>query len=74
MFIVSFSILSMVTNVEILLRFKTDHSIINIQLTISKGCRGKGMWKLNTNILFKDPEFVNKTNEFIKEVIQKMVS
>ena len=49
----------------------TDHSLINIQLTISKGCRGKGMWKLNTNILLKDQEFVNQTNEFIKEVIQK---
>ena len=71
MFIVSFSILSMVANAEILLGFKTDHSLINIQLTISMGCRGKGMWKLNTNILLKDPDFVNQTNEFIKEVIQK---
>ena len=64
MFIVSFSILSMVTNAEILPGFKTDHSLINIQLTISMGCNG--MWKLNTNILLKDPEFVNQTNEFIK--------
>ena len=60
----------MVTNAEILLGFKADHSLINIQLTISMGCRSKGMWKFNTNILLNDPEFVNQTNEFIKEVIQ----
>ena len=33
--------------------FKTDHSMITVDLSLNSNPRGKGFWKLNTSLLFE---------------------
>ena len=63
-YLISDSLLSFVEHCEYLPGFKTDHSFIEIIISIDKDDRGKGLWKFNAQHL-NDPEFVFKLNNVI---------
>jgi hypothetical protein len=56
-FLASEDILSLTSRAEIFPKYKSDHSPVCIQLTVSTHARGKGNWKCN-NSLLKDEHFV----------------
>lgn len=64
-FLISFSLLPMVSKCNIGDRFRSDHVIITLQVTTAKYPCGRGYWKFNQSCL-KDPIFVEKTKEFIE--------
>ena len=64
-----FSRESLVTNVnkaEIKPGYKTDHSLITIELGLNQNQRGRGFWKLNTSHL-KELDYVNEIRKSIKD-------
>lgn len=50
-FHVSQSFLNNVTSTDILPGFKTDHSLITLNISLHTNPRGRGFWKLNTSYL-----------------------
>ena len=50
-FLVSQSSICNITHADIILGFKTDHSMITLSLSLHSNPRGKGFWKLNTSFL-----------------------
>ena len=52
-FLVSESSLCDVTHADILPGFKTDHSMVTLNVALHSNPRGKGFWKLNTSLLSK---------------------
>ena len=54
----------MITTVDIIPGYRSDHSIIEINVTTYKFIRGKGLWKLNTSLL-KDSDFLTLVNKTI---------
>ena len=52
-FLVSESSLREVTHADICPGFKTDHSMITLNVALYSNPRGKGFWKLNTSLLFE---------------------
>ena len=52
-FLVSESSLCDVTHADILPGFKTDHSMITLNVALHSNPRGKGFWKLNTSLLYE---------------------
>ena len=55
-----------IINAEILAGYKTDHSMITLQISFHSSTRGWGFWKLNTSFL-SETEYVNQ----IKSIIAK---
>ena len=52
----------LVTQVDIVASFKTDHSSILLELeNIQESCKGAGFWKLNTSLLAR-PDYLNMIN------------
>ena len=49
-FLVSESSLCDVTHADIVPGFKTDHSMITLNVALHSNPRGKGFWKLNTSL------------------------
>ena len=47
-----------IINAEILTGYKTDHSMITLQISLHSNTRGRGFWKLNTSFL-SEIEYVN---------------
>ena len=47
--------------------YRTDHSLILVQLQLGKFQKGKSYWKMN-NSLLKDHEYVKAVKELILEV------
>ena len=60
-FFISSSLLGNVVDSDILTSFKSDHSVITLDLIFDSIPRGKGFWKLNTSIL-KDLDYVQNIN------------
>ena len=60
------SILVISADTDITPGFKTDHSLITLNLSLHSNPRGKGFWKLNTSLL-ADNNFI----ETIKIAIQE---
>ena len=52
---------------NILPGYRSDHSILELNMEISKFERGKGLWKLNCNLL-TNADYVNLVNDTIQEV------
>ena len=50
-FLESQSLLDIVSSADILPGFKTDHSLITINISLHSNPRGRGFWKLNTSLL-----------------------
>ena len=69
-FIINYGLVVQVQKAEILPSYKSDHSMISVQiLEHDKQQRGRGYWKLN-NSIFNDIENVNKMNEVISKAEQ----
>ena len=47
--------------------YRSDHSILDINIEISKFKRGKGLWKLNCNLL-KNAAYIDLINNTIHKV------
>ena len=56
-FLVSQSIATITQTVDIVLGYKTDHSMITLIISLHSNQRGNGFWKLNTSLL-SDEDYV----------------
>ena len=65
-FLVNKSIICSAINTDIVPGYKTDHSMITLQISLHNNPRGRGFWKLNTSFL-KDEEYVNQIREIIAQ-------
>ena len=63
-FLVSESLLNIIEKTQILPGYRTDHSLINLEIKISNFESGKGFWKFN-NALLKDKLYVQKVKNVI---------
>jgi len=66
-FLVSQSILGNITLADLCPGYKTDHSMITLDLSLHANHRGPGFWKLNTSFL-TEIEYVNLIKSVIKDV------
>ena len=56
-----------VTHMDILVGFKTGHSIVTIHIAIHRNPRGPGFWKLNT-LFLSETEYINQIRATIEGV------
>ena len=68
LFLISSSLGTVVTKVDILPGFKTDNSLITIHILNDKNPRGPGFWKLNISFL-SETEYINLIKKTIIEEI-----
>ena len=68
-FLMSEELLTMIESVYIKNGYRTDHSIVHLEIKISDTCKGGGFWKFNTSLL-KDNTYVNKVKEVIHNLKQ----
>ena len=66
-FMISSSLITAITNADILPGYRTDHSLITIHLAGNNNPRGPGFWKLNTSFLL-DSEYIETIKKTIDEV------
>ena len=59
-----------IINAEILAGYKTDHSMITLQISLHSNTRGRGFWKLNTSSL-SETEYVNQIKSTIAQTIDE---
>ena len=57
-----------ITKINITPGFKSDHSAILMQLNVKQVEKGRGYWKLNTNVIL-EKEYVDKINQIIQETV-----
>ena len=69
-FIVSSSLTDLIRDVDIKAGYRSDHSILELNIYLNKFEVGKGIWKFNTHLL-KDMEYINLINKSIQEEITK---
>ena len=69
-FLVSQSMMSNITQADILCGYKTDHSMITINTALHSNPRGPGFWKMNTSFL-TDVNYVNQIRTTIREVLSE---
>ncbi len=69
-FLVTEDIMALISKCDIITGYRSDHSIINITLTISNDKRGKGFWKFNTSLL-SDQEYVHIIKNTIRNTIER---
>ena len=65
-FLISFSLIPKINKVNIGDRFKSDHHLITLQLTVNEYPRGPGYWKFNQSLL-TDDQYITKTKSFITD-------
>lgn len=65
-FLATEDLLSVITDAEILPKYKSDHSPVLIRLLNKQNTHGRGYWKFN-NSLLKDTDFVQMVKKVIKE-------
>lgn len=65
-FLISEELMSLLHSVSILPGYRTDHSIIELQLKFNNFTKGKGFWRFN-NSLLRDPTYVQKVKDTIAE-------
>ena len=63
-FLISEELLSIVHNVRILPGYRTDHSIIELELKLSENARGRGVWRFN-NSLLRDHDYIKLVKDII---------
>ena len=66
-FMISSSLITAITNAEILPGYRTDHPLITIHLAGNNNPWGPGLWKLNTSFLL-DSEYIETIKKTIDEV------
>ena len=69
-FLVSESSLCDVTHADILPGFKTDHSMITLNVALHSNPRGKGFWKLNTSLL-SETRYVQEIKTAIESTVNQ---
>jgi exonuclease III len=69
-FLVSSDIMALTSRVEIKPGYRSDHSIVILDIKSTEEARGRGFWKLNTSLLH-DIKYVNLIKEVIRENIQR---
>ena len=69
-FLVSNEMTDLTQGCNIRAGYRSDHSIIKMDIEINKFTIGKGVWKFN-NSLLKNLEFVNLINNIIKEEVTR---
>ena len=69
-FLVPSDVTNFVHSIETLAGYRTDHSIVIINLAFSEQQRGKGFWKFNNSLLY-DSEYVNRVKKCIKETVEE---
>ena len=67
-FFISPEFYGFVTEVDIDISYRSDHSLIIVDLNFITQERGKGYWKFNNSLLY-DPEYVKKVMETIHETV-----
>ena len=65
-FLISDPLLDLVNSCEIRPGYRTDHSIVELTLTLCKFKRGKGIWKFNCSML-KQKEYLSVVNSLIEK-------
>ena len=68
--IASSSFTDLVNKIDIIPGYRSDHSILQLDILLNKFYRGKGSWKFSTNLL-KDINYLKLINECIQEEIIK---
>ena len=53
-------------NTDIIPGYKTDHSLVTLQISTHNNMRGRGFWKLNT-LFLKDEEYIKKIQSIITQ-------
>ena len=61
MFIASSNILDIINKCKIRLSYRSDHSIIELEILLNKFNHGKGVWKFN-NSLLENTKYLNPIN------------
>ena len=69
-FLASESSLCNVTHADIAPGFKTDHSMITLDLSLHSNPRGKGFWKLNTSLL-SEMEYIERIKTTIENTVNE---
>ena len=67
-FLISPEFYGFVTEADIDISYRSDHSLITVDLNFITQERGKGYWKFNNSLLY-DPEYVKKVKETINETV-----
>ena len=65
-FIISRPFSDLVSNCPIRASYRSDHSILELNITVCSFRQGKGVWKFN-NSLLKDKDYLIKINNIIDE-------
>ncbi len=65
-FIVSNTLSDIISSVEIRSSYRSDHSVIELNILINKFIRNRGRWLFNTSLL-KEPSYVQQINEAVDE-------
>ena len=71
-FIINRSMCDLVDSCKIKPSYKSDHSVIELNLIVSNFLRYKGRWHFNASLL-KDPEYLTIINEAIDDEMKKYV-
>ena len=66
LFLASSNILDITNNCEIRISYRSDHSVIELDLMLNQFSHDKGLWKFN-NSLLECPHYLNLINNVIKE-------
>ena len=66
-FLISRNVCQFVQNCDIDISYRSDHSIVILQLSLASVKHGKGLWKFN-NSLLNDIQYVNTINKIIEDV------
>ena len=71
-FLISNNLTDMISKADIIPGYRSDHSIIELNITTCKFTRGRGLWKLNTTLL-KDTDYLALINQTIDTEIANYV-
>ena len=71
-FLISQSLTDFISNVSINLSYRSDHSVIEINLRINKFNKGKGICKFNCKLLFEQ-EYLKKLSQLLKMKLLNML-
>ena len=69
-FLASSNILDIINKCDIKIGYRSDHSVIELEILLNKFICGKGIWKFNNSHL-ENPKYLDRINEVITEEIQK---
>ena len=67
-FLVSGSLISIISEANIIPGYRSDHSIVTMELNLTDQKRGKGFYKMNTSLLM-DKEYIEIIEKSIKDTI-----